>query len=63
MTAPAGSGAPPGSGADVASVLFPAQEATAQPPLVSRPTTRSQLGIRRPKVYTDGTVRYNSCQH
>jgi histone deacetylase 1/2 len=40
-------------------VLFPAQEATAQPPLVSRPTTRSQLGIRRPKVYTDGTVRYN----
>jgi hypothetical protein len=25
----------------------------------SRPTTRLQRGIRKEKVYTDGTVRYN----
>lgn len=31
----------------------------ASPPPVPRPTTRAQHGIRKPKVYTNGTVRYN----
>ena len=33
--------------------------ATAEPPPPQRPCTRLQSGIRQPKVYTDGTVRYS----
>jgi len=28
------------------------------PPPLQRPSTRLQQGIRKPKVYTDGTIRY-----
>ena len=34
----------------------PAPEVVPQPP--QRPITRSQRGIHKPKVYTDGTIRY-----
>ena len=30
----------------------------AAPVAASRPTTRLQQGIRKPKLYTDGTIRY-----
>jgi hypothetical protein len=28
------------------------------PPVAARPSTRLQHGIQKPKLYTDGTVRY-----
>jgi hypothetical protein len=28
------------------------------PPVAARPSTRLQHGIRKPKLYTDGTVQY-----
>jgi hypothetical protein len=31
---------------------------TAAPPVFQRPQTRLQHGIRKPKIYADGTVRY-----
>ena len=39
--------------------LQPQQSLTATQRQLSRPLTRLQRGIRKEKVYTDGTVRYN----
>jgi hypothetical protein len=40
----------------------PIDDAVGHNPMVSRPQTRLQSGIVKPKVYTDGTVRYaNIC--
>lgn len=44
-----------GSGASEAPASTPAASFS---PTVHRPTTRLQHGISKPKVYTDGTVRW-----
>jgi histone deacetylase 1/2 len=53
--------APTGSGvASASGVAAPpaAPSAPTAPPALSRPRTRAQDGIRKPKMYTYGTVRY-----
>ena len=42
----------PRSSVTTGSVLSPV------PPPPQRPSTRLQQGVRKPKVYTDGTIRY-----
>jgi hypothetical protein len=39
-------------------VHAPVVPAHVHAPMVSRPQTRLQQGIRKPKVHTDGTIRY-----
>jgi histone deacetylase 1/2 len=62
----AGSGVPTGGsdasatsgGHGVSSPASPAVAPDAPSPVPGRPRTRLQSGIRQPKVYTDGTIRY-----
>lgn len=35
----------------------------ASPPAPVRPQTRLQSGIRKPKTYTDGTIKYSFLTH
>jgi histone deacetylase 1/2 len=53
--APTGSGVASASGAAAPPVV---PSASTEPPAPSRPRTRAQDGIRKAKLYTDGTVRY-----
>lgn len=56
------SAASSGSGVATSSEPMSTNETAASDPPVSRPHTRLQSGIVKPKVYTDGTVRYaNIC--
>jgi hypothetical protein len=43
---------------DAAPAPTPATSDVVGSPEPARPRTRAQAGIRKPKVYTDGTVRY-----
>lgn len=53
-----GSGAPSGSGVSPSPTSSPA----ATPPIQHQcPHTRAQTGIRKPKQYTDSTIRYGLC--
>jgi hypothetical protein len=61
FSVPSGSGAAQFSDA-VASDSVSPQEGVVSDPVAGRPHTRLQSGIVKPKVYTDGTVRYaNLC--
>jgi len=51
-----GGSAMAGEPEELADPLPPSQQAILAPP--ARPATRLQSGIRKPKCYTDGTVRY-----
>lgn len=62
LTQPTGSGAPPSEQAGSSPPSDPVATAAPAPTPSSshRPVTRLQQGIRKPKVYTDGTIRYSN---
>ena len=50
---------PPLAGSSAPATDQPTRSSTSPTaPALQRPTTRLQQGIRKPKIYTDGTIRY-----